>query len=307
MPVHGINDYTVPEEAEDYRHLKAIKHDFDGFLLKEAFVMSAQKQRITAIISIITIVLMTIIGFVLPIIYLSNNKVISNGDDIHTLCDVLAVMCMIGTFLAVTFLIVRFPIFWVCNQFKRGYSAYLEGYLAVLTVMEDYNWGHNWGMNSSPTDVNCFTDISIVTDLENCVVFTKYDNDPALKEAWTYGMYHALKFFLPSRPEDIVAVLRDALTTDDAHRDEDIFGWKMNCVDSLIKVHQMFMTKNRIYAKRYKFYRSIYPNGCDGNGPNTNADEIKIYVDSDGEIYRYKTEDELNRIKQKGISLKKEK
>lgn len=304
MPVHGINDYTVPEGAEDYRHLKAIKHDFDGFLLKEAFVMSAQKQRMAAIISIITIVLMTIIGFVLPIIYLSiNNKVIGNGDVMHTLCGVLAVMCMIGTFLAVAFLIVRFPIFWVCNQFKRGYSAYLEGYLAVLTVMEDYHWG----MNLSPTDVNSFIDISIVTDLENCVAFTKYDNDPALKEAWTYGMYHALKFFLPSRPEDIVAVLRDALTTDYTNRDKDIFDWKMNCVDSLIKVHQMFMTKNRIYAKRYKFYRSIYPNGCDGNGTNTNSDEIKIYVDSDGEIYRYKTEDELNRIKQKGISLKKEK
>ena len=299
MPVHGINDYTVPEGAEDYRHLKAIKHDFDGFLLKEAFVMSAQKQRMASIISIITIVLMTIIGFVLPIIYLSiNNKVIGNGDAMHTLCGVLAVMCMIGTFLAVTFLIVRFPIFWVCNQFKRGYSAYLEGYLAVLTVMED----HYWGMDSPAT-----VDLGIIAELGSRASFSKYANDAALNEVWTYGMYHALKFFLPSRPEDIVAVLRDALTTDDAHRDEDIFGWKMNCVDSLIKVHQMFMTKNQIYAKRYKFYRSIYPNGCDGNGPNTNADEIKIYVDSDGEIYRYKTEDELNRIKQKGISLKKEK
>ena len=81
----------------------------------------------------------------------------------------------------------------------------------------------------------------------------------------------------------------------------------MNCVDSLIKVHQMFMTKNQIYARRYRYYRSIYPNGCDGKGSDTNADEIKTYVDSDGEIYRYKTEDELNRIKQKGISLKKEK
>lgn len=299
MPVHGINDYTVPEGAEDYRHLKAIKHDFDGFLLKEAFVMSAQKQRMAAIISIITIVLMTIIGFVLPIIYLSiNNKVTRNGDAMHTLCGVLAVMCMIGTFLAVTFLIVRFPIFWVCNQFKRGYSAYLEGYLAVLTVMED----HYWEMDSPAT-----FDLGIIAELGSRASFSKYANDAALNEVWTYGMYHALKFFLPSRPEDIVAVLRDAFTTDDANRDEDIFGWKMNCVNSLIKVHQMFMTKNRIYAKRYKFYRSIYPNGCDGNGPNTNADEIKIYVDSDGEIYRYKTEDELNKIKQKGISLKKEK
>lgn len=299
MPVHGINDYTVPEEAEDYRHLKAIKHDFDGFLLKEAFVMSAQKQRMAAIISIITIVLMTIIGFVLPIIYFSiNNKVIRNGDAMHTLYGVLAVMCMIGTSLAVVYLIPRFPIFWVCNQFKRGYSAYLEGYLAVLTVMED----HYWGMDSPAT-----VDLGIIAELRSRASFSKYANDAALNEVWTYGMYHALKFFLPSRPEDIVAVLRDALTTDDANRDEDIFGWKMNCVDSLIKVHQMFMTKNRIYAKRYKFYRSIYPNGCDGNGPNTNADEIKIYVDSDGEIYRYKTEDELNRIKQKGISLKKEK
>lgn len=305
MPVHGINDYTVPEGAEDYRHLKAIKHDFNGLLLKEAFVIPDYQMNMNYLIKTFVVAfLIIVVGLLLPATYIrTNEEAILNGEGWSSPLFILSVVLIFGGVVAEALWIQNNDRFWEYRHFERGYTAYLEGYLAVLTVMED----HYWGIRSPAT-----VDLSIAVELGNRAAFSKYANDAALNEAWTYGMYHALKFFLPSRPEDIVAVLREALIIDDAYRDEDIFGWEMHgvsSVGSLIKMHQMFMTKNQIYARRYKFYRSIYPNGYDGKGPNTNADEIKTYVDSDGEIYRYKTEDELNRIKQKGkgINLKKEK
>lgn len=283
MPVRKI-DYCIPEDAVDYKHLDAVRHDFDAELLEKAFVLPEQKG-IKRYIPKLT----NLYGWAQWLIGIGELTFLIYGIVrlfTGTLYIIFVATLLLSAVAPAEYLLdMESRDYEIIKYFRKGYNAYLNGYLeAIATCVYDNANGDKY-INSSLSWANHYS---------------RYGANTELDEAFKYGMYLALKMFMPSRPCDLIDVLTDALYYEDCYFSQRIeFRNHTSCIRDLTREYEEFVNSKHIHQMRYDYYKLIYPNGFDGKTCVTNPDEIKTYVGSDGEIYRYKTEAELLDIKQR--------
>lgn len=271
MPVHGLNDYEVPYGAVDYKHLKYVKQDFDATLLAQAFIapkLRGVKRFIPIPDNAIGIAFWLIIVAVIVTITVFIQFPPPNG--------VIALLFTLVLFVEL-YLYVRYYTKRIQDHFKIAYEIYLEGYRAVL------NRFMKGGTHSSK--------------YKPFILVGNYSGRLEYQEVYLYGVYAAIKFFLPGSPKNLLNILLEAGV--DSHYTRTIRYYR-NDIEKLQYLLTDFMEKYHIEAIRYRYYISIFPDGYDENvtyDVDNNPISIKEYVGFDGEIYRYKTESELMEIK----------
>ena len=207
------------------------------------------------------------------------------------------------------------------DQFGDAYLEYLRGYESAFDHLNECGWQTRIPIESSKMH--------------------KYT------EVRNLGAYHAMKFFAPCRPQDIVKILAEANYSDPLEYNSFVDKYT-KITKPLIKYWKEFDEEYNFELQILEYYNKVYPYGfysdnpveqqaydkrrakeldqkgfygldvnndyCEGyrflantfdlRNPDAtlNASEvytdIKEYVDPvDGEIYRYRTEKELEVIK----------
>lgn len=271
MPVHGLNDYEIPYGAVDYKHLKYVKQDFDASLLAQAFIapkLRGVKRYIpipdnafgTAFWLIIVAFIVTITIFIQ----------VPPPDGVVAFLTTSVLFAELNLY-------IRYYTKRIQDHFKIAYEIYLNGYRAV----------HNRFMKGDTHS----------SKYQPFILVGNYSGRLEYQEVYLYGVYTAIKLFLPGSPENLLNILIEAGV--DSYYAQTIKFYR-NDIEKLGYLLTNFNEKYFIEAIRYRYYKSIYPDGYDENvtyDADYNPISIKEYVGFDGEIYRYKTESELMEIK----------
>lgn len=315
MPVVGKADVKFDANSEDYIRLSKCRRLFNGIVLEKIFIRKSPKgfprcndEEVTIWgVLFYTIVIM---GLIFSAILLSS--------ELYNIVQLVVpgVTIILGI------------IFWrlhniavIRNKFSDAYLEYLRGYESVFKDLHTANW------KSSIPIVDVSSDKTA--------------------EARNLGAYHAMKFFAPGRPKDIVKILANANYSNISEYNKFIRKYT-KITRPLIKQWREFDEKYNFELQLIEYYNLVYPFGYYSSNPieqqfydkrrakeleqkgfrglevgndrfedyrflaNTfdlrnpdaklNASEIytdiKEYVDPvDGEIYRYRTEKELEDIK----------
>ena len=230
MPVVGRADVSINLKAEDYIRLSKCRKVFDGIELEKIFIRKVPKGLPTCD-DVFGILFYTVIcsGLLSSLIFTLGKL------------EVIIELISLGMTIITAILLLKLSRnSRIRNQFGDAYLEYLRGYESAFDHLNECGWQTRIPIESSK--------------------MYKYT------EVRNLGAYHAMKFFAPCRPQDIVKILAEANYSDPLEYKSFVDKYT-KITKPLIKYWKEFDEEYNFELQILEYYNKVYPYGFYSDNP----------------------------------------